>query len=340
MRTSDSHPIRVDFLPDSRFPLLGNLGMTFAPGKKQPDAMFGSWDRDLRKDLETLRERYRVNTLVSLIEEKEMRALGIENLAAVCMEFGIVVLRSPIRDYSVPSEPESFFRLVAKIAARLQEGRRIALHCKGGLGRSGLAAACAAVAFSEGLIGGDEAIRLARRARDGAVETSEQEAFVRSYAAGRKFDEYALHVPGVLEADELISYLPRLYAKDFVHTPQWFGGEKNADGVMTMPYPEYDPLVSEFFGRAARECWTDYLYMNSSAPAMAEDKGFIASAGMDDLRTLLTWAVRGERFCDGHWESLIESGTIRAILERLRDLREEGVFACDGYGGTHASRVQ
>lgn len=339
-RTSETHPIRVDFINDPRFPLLGNLGMTFAPGKKQGDAMSGVWDRDLRKDLERLRERCRINTLVSLLEEKELRELEIEDLTEACLELGIVRLRFPIKDFSVPTDLEGFYRLVAKIAARLKEGKKIAVHCKGGLGRAGMTAACAAVAVSEGSIGGDEAISLVRAARNGAVETRQQESLIRSYADSGTYRVYALEAPEEEYVDELVGYLPRLYADGFAHTPRWLGGETNAEGVMTMPYPEYDPLVIEFFGRAARECWRDYLYTSSSAPMMAADKGFIATAGMDDLRTLLTWAVRGERFGDGHWEALIESGTIRAILERLRDLKEEGAFTSDGYGGTHASRVQ
>lgn len=330
MRTSESHPIRVDFIDDRRFPLLGNLGMTFAPGKKQSDAMSGVWDRDLRADLKRLRERYRISALVSLTEEHELKALGIERLSEMCLEEGIVLIRFPIRDVSLPSDPDQFYRLTGKLADRLKEGKPIAIHCKGGLGRAGMTAACTAVAATEGEIGGEEAIHMVRRARKGTVETSEQESFVRSFAAKELFRGHRQPWPTGRDADELIEYLPNLSDKGFAHTPRWLGGETGTNGVMTMPYPEYDPLVKEFFGKASRECWRDYLYTASSAPMIAEDRGFIAAAGVDDLRTLLTWAVRGERFCDGHWEALIESGTIVAILERLRDLKKEGAFTADG----------
>jgi hypothetical protein len=35
---------------------------------------------------------------------------------------------------------------------------------------------------------------------------------------------------------------------------------------------------------------------------------------------MLTYCVRGERFCDGHWAAMLESGRVVAILRRLRVL--------------------
>lgn len=52
-RTSDSHPLRIDAVtvPGST----GLVGLTFCPGKKQRAAMTGIWDRDIDKDLATIR---------------------------------------------------------------------------------------------------------------------------------------------------------------------------------------------------------------------------------------------------------------------------------------------
>jgi hypothetical protein len=38
---------------------------------------------------------------------------------------------------------------------------------------------------------------------------------------------------------------------------------------------------------------------------------------------MLTYCVRGERFSDGHWAAMLESGRIVALLKRLRALRQE-----------------
>ncbi len=327
VKTSESHPIRIDFLSDARFPVLENLGMTFAPGKRQSHAMSGTWERDLDTDLERVSERYRIDTLVSLLTDAELRELGIGDLVERCVGNGIGVIRFPVGDYSVPGSPEDYYKFISRVVSRLEDGCRVVVHCKGGLGRAGMTAACIAVAVSKDEIDGDEAIRLVRIARDGAVETQEQERFIREYATEKKFEQFPYVRPGREDALELTAYLPRLYASDFKPATGWLGGEKLPDGAITMPYPEYDPLVPEFFSHVSKECWADYEYTKSTAPRMVERYGFIESACVDDIKSLLTWCARVERFCDGHWEAVIEKGVVRRILERIKVLDGEGRFA-------------
>lgn len=66
-RTSDSHPIFIDFI-QCDWEGTAKLGITFAPGKKQKDAMTGSWTRDLEKDVERIAKYYGIKTLVSMVE--------------------------------------------------------------------------------------------------------------------------------------------------------------------------------------------------------------------------------------------------------------------------------
>jgi hypothetical protein len=87
-----------------------------------------------------------------------------------------------------------------------------------------------------------------------------------------------------------------------------------------MPFPEYDPLVEEFFCTAGQECWCDYGYDPVETGQMIRDAEFIKSSSLDQIKTMLTYCVRGERFSDGHWGAMIESGCIRALLERLAEL--------------------
>jgi hypothetical protein len=35
---------------------------------------------------------------------------------------------------------------------------------------------------------------------------------------------------------------------------------------------------------------------------------------------MLTYCVRGERFCDGHLGGMIEKGHVQRILQRLREI--------------------
>lgn len=178
IRTSETHRIRVDFIRTGSFQVLNRLGMTFAPGKKQTDALTGAWDRDLRMDLERLTNAYRVRRLISLLEDEEFEALQIRDFAAECARAMIEVVRFPIRDVSVPDSMEDFVEMVAGAVDSLKDGETVVTHCKGGLGRAGLTAACIVVAATDAEISAGEAIELVREARSGAIETETQEQFV------------------------------------------------------------------------------------------------------------------------------------------------------------------
>ena len=65
--------------------------------------------------------------------------------------------------------------------------------------------------------------------------------------------------PTSQEIEKLVAFLPLLYEKGFSPVKEWHGGDKDEDGVITMPYPEYEPVVSEFFRVASSECWADMI---------------------------------------------------------------------------------
>lgn len=182
-KSSQSHPIRVDFIRHEEFPMLNRLGMTLAPGKKQPDALTGRWDRDLRTDLERLLNEFGTGTLVSLLEDEELEELQITNLAEECERIMMNLSRFPIRDVSVPERIGDFVHLVAGAVDSLKHGHTVMTHCKGGLGRAGLTAACIAVAATDAKISASEAIELVREAHPGAIETEAQEEFVARFEA-------------------------------------------------------------------------------------------------------------------------------------------------------------
>ncbi len=54
---------------------------------------------------------------------------------------------------------------------------------------------------------------------------------------------------------------------------------------------------------------------------MLTTPGFVARATLDQVRTMLTFCERGERFSAGHWAAMIEEGHIRNLLTRLQQLR-------------------
>ena len=123
--------------------------------------------------------------------------------------------------------------------------------------------------------------------------------------------------------DELLRFLPRFEEPDRVYVKEWGGGEMTADGAITVPYPVYCDDVLAFFTLAGQTHWSDYEYQPREAGAMLSDDEVIATASLHELKTMLTYCVRGERFGDGHWAHMLETGRIVAILRRLATLRDE-----------------
>ena len=121
--------------------------------------------------------------------------------------------------------------------------------------------------------------------------------------------------------DTLLRFLPLFEEPGQSFVTQWAGGETTADGAITMPYPIYTEDVEAFFRLAGDPFWCDYTYNPAEAGKLLDDDAFIARATLDEIKTLLTYCVRGERFCDGHWDAVLRSGRITAILRRLAILK-------------------
>jgi ADP-ribosyl-[dinitrogen reductase] hydrolase len=155
------------------------LGLTLAPGKKQANPASGAaWDRDLEADLLRLRAHHLVDVLVSLTEDREHDELAIPELRRAVQVAGMEHLCFPIRDQGVPADGHAFRQLVERMVWRLRQGRTVVVHCKGGQGRSGVAAAAALVLLGEQP---RRAIERVRAARPGAVENLAQEDFVERF---------------------------------------------------------------------------------------------------------------------------------------------------------------
>ena len=118
--------------------------------------------------------------LVSLVQEDELRKLGIVDLHSQAQYRGIRIMCLPIEDGGVPGDSARAIRLVRGVIAALDAGETVVVHCRGGLGRSGLIAACYLVATGEEY---KAAIARVRAARPGAVENDDQEQFVAAFAS-------------------------------------------------------------------------------------------------------------------------------------------------------------
>lgn len=180
MRTSLTHPLIIAEIPVGDRG--GAIGVTFAPGKFQEFGMTGAWARDLEQDMSAIRQWGGVH-LISLLEPWEFSELQIEKLPEVAAGQGISWHALPITDGSAPDE--RFLRdwptLSSELIRSLHSGQRVVIHCKGGLGRAGTVAAMLLLQ-SEAAQTSQDAMRIIRLARPGAIETIAQEEFLEYWA--------------------------------------------------------------------------------------------------------------------------------------------------------------
>lgn len=178
IRTSVTDPLQIATLDVGDRG--GAIGVTFAPGKKQAIAMTGAWDRDLDTDLAAIHV-WGGRHLVTLLESQEFVELGIAHLPERAKAAGLQWYGMPIADGAAPDIRflEQWEQLRLKFAQALQAGERVVVHCKGGLGRAGTVA-CLLLLDSGVVSDADEAMARVRVVRPGAVETLEQEAFLRA----------------------------------------------------------------------------------------------------------------------------------------------------------------
>lgn len=176
VKTSLTHPLEILAVS---IPSGAKIGMTLCPGKKQPNAVTGPWDRDLEIDMEAL-EAFGTTLLVTLMEPAELVLAGVPapDLQAAARSRGIAWLHLPIADFQ---SPDHTFEMAwkdafASIEKTLESGRNIVLHCRGGRGRSGMIAARLLVEFG---MTPDKAIDVVRSANPLAMETATQESYVR-----------------------------------------------------------------------------------------------------------------------------------------------------------------
>jgi protein-tyrosine phosphatase len=173
---ADRYLPRVDFLPDALLGTRGRLGLTRAPGRLAPGRSLDS-DRRLRRDLEVLARAHGARLLVTLLEQPEIDELGA--LGREAHRAGMEWVHFPIPDMWFPSDMGRARKLVKRIVKALAAGEDVIVHCWGGLGRAGTIAAATLVARG---LAPEAAIAAVRAAREGAVQTFEQERFVADFA--------------------------------------------------------------------------------------------------------------------------------------------------------------
>lgn len=172
-KTSLTHPLRIDAVEASGG---GLIGMTLCPGKMQSYAASGTWDRDL--DLVRI-QKWGAVAVVTLMEAFELAEYHVEHIGAAIEALGMEWHHLPIVDVDVPREPFEtvWVRSGPILRGHLTARRRILLHCRGGLSRTGTVAVRL---LAELGMPAQDAIAAVRAARPGALETAAQVAHAQS----------------------------------------------------------------------------------------------------------------------------------------------------------------
>ncbi len=282
MRTSATHPLQIAELRPSAD--MGLIGITFCPGKKQPNAATGAWNRDLDVDLDAI-ALWGAAAVVTLVEQHELVALQVSSLGPKVVARHMDWLHLPIADVSVPDAgfERQWSEIGEGLRARLRDGFNVLVHCKGGLGRAGTIACRLMIELGMPI---ETAISAVRKARPGAIETAAQLAYVRTQ---KEVAELAPSTTSEAILDRATGALLGLAVGDAVGTTLEF---KSRDS-----YPLLTDMIGGGpFGLKAGE-WTDDTSM-----ALALADSLITDRKLDEkdlMHRFVDWHERGTYSCTG-----------------------------------------
>ncbi|MGC1497655.1 MAG: tyrosine-protein phosphatase [Sulfitobacter sp.] len=137
----------------------------------------------LSRDIKAYRARG-VDVVVSMLDVDEAAELGLSDEADACERVGIAFIHSPIADFGLPDR-SVFMRLVTQIAQMLKDGKAVAVHCRAGIGRSGMVTSGALIALG---VDAQSAVARITAARGHVIpDTVEQGRFIADF--GRRVNQ-------------------------------------------------------------------------------------------------------------------------------------------------------
>jgi ADP-ribosyl-[dinitrogen reductase] hydrolase len=151
--------------------------MTFLPGKQREGWTGRHW-RTLAADAARLRGVHGVDSFLLLVEDHELVAARVPDIADALAAAGITLLRFPIVDMEVTPDRDGLRSALDDVLRRLVTGESVVIACRGGMGRTGTIVGCL---LRDGGLDGQDAIHLTRASRKHTIEREKQEQFVETW---------------------------------------------------------------------------------------------------------------------------------------------------------------
>jgi protein-tyrosine phosphatase len=121
-----------------------------------------------------------VDAVVSLPTPPENKDLQLSEESKLAQVHGLRFVSLPIEDRSVPPSWEDASQAIAKTTEMLRQGKNVAVHCRQGIGRSGILAA--ALLIKSGSTPGDALTQISGARGLSVPETPEQMAWIQEFA--------------------------------------------------------------------------------------------------------------------------------------------------------------
>jgi protein-tyrosine phosphatase len=122
-----------------------------------------------------------VDTVVSLLTSAEVKEMELQNEGLYCRQNKIEFVSFSIEDRMTPTSDADAIRLIEELDSHLARNKNVVIHCRQGIGRSGLVAVSLLIERGVSVPNALERVSGARRAQ--VPETSEQLAWIENHAA-------------------------------------------------------------------------------------------------------------------------------------------------------------
>lgn len=136
----------------------------------------GDW---LEDEIEGWREQG-IDVVVSLLTPSEDEELALKSEARFLKAKHIRFFSFPIEDRGVPPSSVKVEQLAAQLGSEIRQSKKVAVHCRQGIGRSSLISAAVLISAGEDV---EQALRAISKARGLEVpETAEQRRWLDQFA--------------------------------------------------------------------------------------------------------------------------------------------------------------